>query len=458
MDIQNTDRIAYLSRILGQLLPMKEEYREKLENKFRLEFSYNSNHLEGNTLSYGETVLLLIFGETKGIPHNIREYEEMKAHDVAYALIKEWAADKERPLTEAYIKNLNKVILVEPFWKEAITADGQTTRRQIKVGAYKEFPNSVRLPNGEIFNYASTSETPIRMGELIDWYRLEQERGQLHPVELAARFHYDFVCIHPFDDGNGRIARLLMNYVLLRNDLPPVIIKSEDKRNYLNALHQADSGDIGFFIDYIGLQLRWSLEMSIKAAKGESLDEPGDLDKKLALLKSSIGEKPDLKIVAKKDAKSIRDTIENSMKPLALAWEEKLKDFDPFFSSREVGVVVAGQIRSGSKGKNLSTLLAAECAASIYPKLEKNILPELIQLDCSPKGLRPSKQNITLNGGFIIFRFFDHLYEITYSLSGSEQKMDKLYHQMLTKEEIDRIVESVGTLLYDAITANLDKK
>jgi hypothetical protein len=296
------------------------------------------------------------------------------------------------------------------------------------------------------------------MGELIDWYRLEQERGQIHPVELAARFHYDFVRIHPFDDGNGRIARLLMNHVLLWNDLPPVIIKSEDKRNYLNALHQADSGDIGFFIDYIGQQLGWSLEMSIKAAKGENLDEPGDLDKKLALLKSSIGEKPDLKIVAKKNIKSIRDTIENSMKPLAAAWEEKLGEFDPLFFSREVAVFVTGKVGSGSKGKNLKTVLAEECSGSIYPKLVKNIFPERIGLECSPRGLRPSNQHLSLNGGHILFRFFDHVYEITYSASGSEQQMDKLYHQSLAKDEIDRIVESVGTFLYDSITANLDNK
>jgi hypothetical protein len=339
-----------------------------------------------------------------------------------------------------------------------MTSDGQFTRRQIKVGSYKEFANSVRLPNGEIFQYASPSETPIRMGELIDWYREEQQRRQMHPVELAARFHYDFVRIHPFDDGNGRIAGLLMNYVLLRNDLPPVIIKSEDKRNYLNALHQADSGDIDFFIDYIGQQLRWSLEMSIKAAKGESLDEPGDLDKKLALLKSSIGEKPDLKIVAKKNTQSIRASIENSMKPLASAWEEKLREFDPLFFSREVAVFVTGKIVSGSKGKNLITVLAGECSASIYPKLEKNILPELVSLQCSPIGLRPSNQNVSLNGGYINFRFFDHVYEITYSANRSEQQMDKLYHQSLAKDEIDKIVESVGTFLYDSITANLDKK
>ena len=106
--------INELSRALKAVTPMKEEYQQKLDKKFRLEFSYNTNHLEGNTLTYEETQLLLIFGETKG-NHNLREYEEMTAHDVAFAMIKEWVKDKDHRLTEIDIKNLNNVILVRPF-------------------------------------------------------------------------------------------------------------------------------------------------------------------------------------------------------------------------------------------------------------------------------------------------------------------------------------------------------
>ena len=81
---------------LNNLRPLKPELQQKLEKKFRLEFSYNSNHLEGNTLTYGETELLLLFDDTRG-NHTLREYEEMKAHDVAYKLITDLAKDFERP-------------------------------------------------------------------------------------------------------------------------------------------------------------------------------------------------------------------------------------------------------------------------------------------------------------------------------------------------------------------------
>ncbi len=281
---ETLQKIDNLRSILDKLLPLKPDWQKKLDEKFRLEFNYNSNHLEGNTLTYGETKLLLLFDGAKG-NHTFREYEEMKAHDVALQLIKEWAADAERPLTETEIKALNEIILVKPFWKDALTPEGRKTKRKIKVGAYKESPNSVRLSNGEIFEYASVTDTPMLMEELMKWYQEEVKKNELHVVALASLLHYKFVRIHPFDDGNGRISRLLMNYVLYKNNFPPVVIKSTDKKNYLSALNAADSGDIHSFIRYIANQVIWSLELSIRAAKGENINDADDLDKEIAVWK-----------------------------------------------------------------------------------------------------------------------------------------------------------------------------
>jgi Fic family protein len=262
--------------------PLSSEVQAVLDKKNRLEFNYNSNHMEGNTLTYSETELLLLFDDTKG-SHTLREYEEMKAHDVAYQMIHDWSK-KDRSLTQSDIKALNQVILVRPFYKEAMTSDGQNTRRLIDIGVYKKHPNSVRLANGEVFEYTSPIDTPIKMGELIDWLNGALAKSDLDAVVIAARLHYDFVRIHPFDDGNGRISRLLMNYVLLRADLPPIVIKSKGKADYLRALNRADAGDFEAFINYTTDQLCWSLDLYLKAARGESLEEAEDLDKELDLL------------------------------------------------------------------------------------------------------------------------------------------------------------------------------
>lgn len=442
------NKVTHLSGVLKGLLPMKEEYQRKLDKKFRLEFNYNSNHLEGNTLTYGETELLLIFDETKSnIAHNYREYEEMKAHDVAYALIREWAADKEHPLTESNIKNLNEIILVRPFWKDAVTPDGQDTRRQIKVGDYKEYPNSVRLANGEIFDYASPADTPIQMGELMNWYRQQEEEKTLHPVELAALFHYKFVCIHPFDDGNGRISRLLMNYVLLRNDLPPVIIKSVDKRNYLQALHQADVGEIGAFVDYIADQEVWSLEISIKAAKGESIDEPGDFDKKVSILIKKVENKLVDRIERKISGPLIGQVLKDSIRPLAIAWETKLKELDSLFISRDNTIRIDNH---PFYGNNFNKLIASVNNDYLYSQLASNNLPATIAIRSDIKGIQSIVKVITVNAGEISFAFHEYLYEVKFL--ENQDSINKLYNQPLNPDEINLIVNHLSNLLADRIS------
>lgn len=311
-------KINNLSIELNSLLPMNKDFQQKLDEKFRLEFSYNSNHIEGNTLTYLETKLLLLKDIAEGENHTFREFEEMKAHDAAYVLIQNWAKE-ERLITEVEIKQLNKIILVKNYWNDAQTPDGKATRREIQVGEYKQFPNSVRLQNGELFEYASPIDTPIKMNELIQWLNDEIEKNTLHPIELAALLHYKFVCIHPFDDGNGRVSRLLMNYILLKNNLPPVVIKSKDKKNYLLALSKADVGDEQAFVKYIAEQLIWSLETSIKAAKGESIEEPDDIDKEIDIIKKKLFSIED-KSLANFTKENTNGFIEKSIKKL----EEKL--------------------------------------------------------------------------------------------------------------------------------------
>ncbi|WP_259014534.1 Fic family protein [Emticicia fluvialis] len=328
-----SDKISSLLQELAALPPISEENARKLDDKYRLEFNYNSNHIEGNTLTYGETKLLLIFDKTDG-QHEMREFEEMKAHDVAYRWIKEIAEDQSYVLTERDIKQLNEIILVRPFWKEAITADGQSTRRKIQVGEYKQHPNSVLLQNGEMFHYASPMDTPMAMNDLMAWFHSETEKQELSPTELAAIFHYKFVLIHPFDDGNGRISRLLMNYVLLKNGLPPVIIKSADKKNYLNALNQVDSDNrkLPVFVNYISEQLIWSLQIKLKATKGESIEEEDDIDKQVALFKrEQLGK--DISNPTKSSQKTYF-LFKEVIKPILIELDKKSTDFEELFKVR----------------------------------------------------------------------------------------------------------------------------
>jgi Fic family protein len=147
---------------------------------------------------------------------------------------------------------------------------------QVKIGQYKTTPNSVKTNTGAIYYYASPEETPALMGELMQWFRAESEKGDLHPLIVSATFHYRFVRIHPFDDGNGRMARLLMNLILMQTGYVPVIIKLASKGAYLFALEQADAGELEDFIVLVEGELIYSMELYLRGVRGEDIEGIGD--------------------------------------------------------------------------------------------------------------------------------------------------------------------------------------
>ena len=150
------------------------------------------------------------------------------------------AAVKEMPLTQNFIRTLHKTLLREDYTVYRNLPGGQQTSYVIHAGQYKTRPNSVITRYGDRFEYASPEETPGLMTDLVDWYNKAEHEGKLSPVELAALFHYRYIRIHPFEDGNGRIARLMVNFILMRHDYPMIVVRSRKKSEYLEALHQAD--------------------------------------------------------------------------------------------------------------------------------------------------------------------------------------------------------------------------
>ena len=255
MDFKSiTDRIDSLFNQWQGLQPLNPRNFEYLEHEIRLNWNYHSNRIEGNTLSYGQTELLLIHGRYDG-GHTERNYTEMKAHDLAIKKVKEYAQDRERTLVESDIRDFNKIILKGPYFKKAQTPDGASTQRKIIPGEYRTHPNHVVTAAGEIFKFTEPSDVPSEMKELLDWFGQEMARPTMHIISFVAHLHHRFILIHPFDDGNGRVARLWTNYVLLRKGFPPLIIKSEDKSNYLAALNQADVGNHEKLAVYLGEML-----------------------------------------------------------------------------------------------------------------------------------------------------------------------------------------------------------
>lgn len=160
---------------------------------------------------------------------------------------------------------------------------GETTSYTVHARRYKTRPNSVITPTGDRFEYASPDETPALMADLVDWYNEVAEEGPMSPIQLAALFHYRYIRIHPFEDGNGRIARLMVNFILSRHKWPMMVIRSKNKKAYLSALALADASvgpipadgahasfkSIAQFVDYLEKVLSADISAMLEFISGD---------------------------------------------------------------------------------------------------------------------------------------------------------------------------------------------
>lgn len=320
--------------------PLKPEYQSRLERKFMLEFNYNSNHIEGNTLTYGQTEMLLMFGKVVD-EANMKDLEEMKAHNVCLKMMQTEAGEKDKPLTETFIRQLHNTLLREDYTVYRQQPDGSTTSYVVHAGVYKTRPNSVITVTGERFEYASPEETPALMNDLAGWYNDEARRGVMSPIELASVFHYRYIRIHPFEDGNGRIARLLVNYILTRHGYPMIVVRSKDKENYLTALNRCDVAvgptpsdgahagleQLAPFVGYMSKCVERALIVGIRAAHGENIEDADDWKKNLKLKYRDKLSKPAL------NDEFLTNVLNNVYQPLLNRIDSELSEFYSIFSA-----------------------------------------------------------------------------------------------------------------------------
>ena len=318
--VSNTiEEIDRMKKELDELRPLPADVVGQIGQKLRLESNYHSNAIEGNSLTLGETRNLILHGLTaRGKP--MRDHLDIKGHDEAVKAI-EGAVKRNEKLNEVFIRNLHKVLLKEPYEIEAITPEGQPTKRLISIGDYKTQPNNVRTSTGEIYYFTPPDQVKPAMSDLIDWYRRNEKEGE-HPIIIASALHYCFVRIHPFDDGNGRMARLLMNMILIKHGYTVSIIPIQERDQYINSLERADKNeDLIEFIAYVAHCCEYALNLHLKAARGEDIEDVEDIDKEIAIfLQKSIGDTI--------EAQAYADKI---LYPFFLYCKEKVEQFSERF-------------------------------------------------------------------------------------------------------------------------------
>ena len=316
------EAIDGLKEELDNLRPLPGTVLGQVEQKLRLEANYHSNAIEGNTLTLGETRSLILHGLTaRGKP--MRDHLDIEGHDDAVKAIGD-AIEEDYALNEVFIRNLHRILLKEPYEADAMTPDGRLVKRTITIGDYKTRPNNVRTSIGEIYYFTAPEHVKPAMSDLIDWYRAKEQEGE-HPIIIAATFHYRFVRIHPFDDGNGRMARLLMNMILIKHGYTVALIRHENRGEYLRELEQVDkTEDLTEFINYVATCCEYSLNLHLRAARGEPIEDADDIDREIALFKRSL-------LNAAGETLPAREYIESVLRPFIEYCQSKTELFSDVF-------------------------------------------------------------------------------------------------------------------------------
>jgi Fic family protein len=240
------DRIGRKKAYLDSKRPLSKDAVIRLHEELRLMHTYHSNAIEGNTLTLQETKLVVKEGITIG-GKSLAEHLEATGNANAFEKIEELARRQKKI-------DLTEVLEIHEIATQGLLEDSGRYRTQnVRIAGAKKSPPDF-------------SKVPKLMEEMLNIVT----RMHVHGVAIASYFHHRLVEIHPFSDGNGRVARLMMNLFLMRSGYPPVVLKKEDRKRYYDCLKKADHGNLGPFVNFIGRALDESLTLYISIFGGKN--------------------------------------------------------------------------------------------------------------------------------------------------------------------------------------------
>lgn len=224
-----------------------QNLKKAIQDQLRYTWTYNSNAIEGSSLTLGDTIFLLQEGITvSGKP--FKDYLDAINHSHAIDYVHD-AIQGSIPIDSFFLRSLNAILLEGVKTIAGFDSNKNPIQWRVVPGEYKTTPNYVIQPDSTIHHYVEPFDVPAQINDLCNW--IQENHRTIHPVSLSAIAHYNFVRIHPFQDGNGRGARLLMNLLLMKNGYQPAVIQSTDRQKYLETLKAADSGNLTPFTSFI---------------------------------------------------------------------------------------------------------------------------------------------------------------------------------------------------------------
>ena len=235
-NLLNEQEIRYIEKIRKEYLKQPKENLDNRYETFCSLFTYNTNAIEGNTLTLQETSQLL-FENIVPSAKSLREINEVINHKEAFDFILKTKED----ISKKFILTLHKIVVKNTLKKEL----------EDQIGKYRNIQVYIR---GSEWLPPKSKDVPKKMRTLLLWY--SRNKNKIHPLIIAAYFHSAFEGIHPFVDGNGRVGRLLMNFILYKNNYPMINIPNSRKIMYYNTLQEAQINNnlrlfIGFLIELL---------------------------------------------------------------------------------------------------------------------------------------------------------------------------------------------------------------
>lgn len=222
------EKINLFQKEINALRPLEGELLEQIKDYYRIGLTWTSNALEGNSLTESETKVLLEDGLTVGgkpMRDMFEAVDHAKAYDFMFSLLKEYRIDEQAMLR------------IHKLFCQNIEPEYAGRYRDIRV-----------IITGSQYPVTAPEKVSEDMDMLFEW--VQRDRGKYHPVEFAALLHERLVFIHPFKDGNGRVARLLMNLALIQDGYLPAVIPPILRADYISLLEKAHK-DERDFIEFI---------------------------------------------------------------------------------------------------------------------------------------------------------------------------------------------------------------
>jgi Fic family protein len=431
LDIQDAlERVDALRAEIEAERPIEPDRLGRAMQRLRLEWTYHSNAIEGNTYGYGETVALLMEGVTAhGKP--LKDALDIQRHREVLTYLEGIVSGQER-LSLRDIRGMHEMLMGETYTVTVERPNGTRAQREEEGGAFKQHPNHVLTPTGEVHYYARPEETPAMMRGLLDWYGevwSEVESGQTPVIPFVADFHHRFVQIHPFPDGNGRLGRILMNLMLMQRGYVPAVLRQERRSLYYGALNQANAGDLAPLVAFVAEELAATMALYLSALRGEP--DPGVFDRRVALLRRELESPPDS---ARLDQESLSRLAEKFVIPLFEKTSDRTEKLRILF--RDIGYEV---FVTGLDGKSL---------------LRENAYAALRAGEWVSFLSRWRMSGLRINPSFDgSIHYRGEVGDSVFSLGGSPPRLDLRYEAFTLPDtrDAERIVDEVFGALLDLI-------